>query len=208
MTEMTEHTANDHHRDSALWEGDKGVLSAESRLALNRLIKGPYLTSDQKTEWNALIADTEAIKSTLNDLYLELVLDQEQGIAFSRNKTSDEVALPRVAKRVQLTFIDTALLLHLRKELNREASSSHVIVSKEQCREYLKTSVWNGKDEPTFNKRVNGAWKKFSDHNLLRSTKDEERFEISPALRLIFTADQISQINTEFQRMNTEGATK
>jgi hypothetical protein len=99
-----------------LWPGDKGTLPEASRRALAELLKGPYLSAERRGGlWDGLMEDRDAIESRLADLFLDLVVDQEAGVAFIRGVRTDQVKVPQVVRSRNLTFIQTALLLHLRQ---------------------------------------------------------------------------------------------
>ena len=65
-----------------LWEGDLGTLGEQSRRALLELLQGPYLSGRRRPQlWQALIADEAAIRSRLHDLFLDVVIDQPNGLS-------------------------------------------------------------------------------------------------------------------------------
>ena len=62
-----------------LWTGDTGTLSEETRRALVDLLKGPLITADRKKEtWHAITTDTETLRSRLHDVFLALVVDEDE----------------------------------------------------------------------------------------------------------------------------------
>src|SRR5690606_12698218 len=92
-----------------------------SRRALLELVRGPYLSRARSPQnWSSLLADETVIRSRLNDLFLELVLDRDSEFAFVRNAESTEIQVPRAVRSESLTFIDTAMLLALRHTLLNE----------------------------------------------------------------------------------------
>ena len=59
---------------AALWDGDSGTLRDPSRRALVQLLRGPYLSAASHGRlWTALLADEDAIRSRLSDMFLELI---------------------------------------------------------------------------------------------------------------------------------------
>lgn len=110
-----------------LWEGDTGTLTFGSRKALVQLLKGPMVNALQHVEvWRAITTDQDALNAVLNNLFLELVLDEDAGVAFTRpangrqevlvgnNKTE---AMPKVLRTETLSHFDTLIILILRQEL-------------------------------------------------------------------------------------------
>lgn len=193
---------------TALWPGDAGVLAENSRRALLELVKGPYLSGSKSPAlWSAVIADEAAVRSRLNELFLELVLDRVGEFAFVRGVTTDALAVPRAVRSVSLTFLDTAMLLVLRQLLLSGEGEGRVIVGRDEVFEQLLVYRTADRDETDFAKRLNASWLKMK--NSLRVTHQagaEDRVEISPVLRLIVDAEQIAAIGAEYRRIATGGS--
>ena len=166
-----------------LWDGDDGTLREPSRRALVQLLRGPYLSATSHGNlWTALLGDEDAIRSRLADMFLELVTDHAGQVAFVRNAGAE--AAPKVLRTAPLTFLDTALLLHLRQQLLHEATGGKTIVGFDEVADQLQ--VYRGKDsaDPAgFGKRINASWNKMKGYGLLAPTSTDGRFEVSPVLR-------------------------
>jgi hypothetical protein len=188
---------------TALWPGDRGTLRAPSRRALVQLLRGPYLSADRHgVLWAALLNDQQEIRSRLADLFLELVVDADQQVAFVRNVDRDGVDTPRVVRTAPLTFIDTALLLHLRHQLLTAAPGERVIVGQDEVADGLSAyRAIDNTDERGFAKRVNASWEKLKKYGILAATTTQGRFEIAPVLRLIFGPDEIAAVRAEYARL-------
>jgi Domain of unknown function (DUF4194) len=191
--------------DVALWDGDHGTLREPSRRVLVQLLRGPYLSASRHGNlWTALLSDEEAIRSSLADLFLDLVTDHAAQVAFVRN-TSADVDAPKVLRTATLTFLDTALLLHLRQTLLQESGGRKTIVGADEVADQLQ--VYRGKDNADvagFSKRVNSSWQKMIKYGLLAATSTEGRFEVSPVLRLVFGAEEIAAVQAEYRRLAAE----
>ncbi|MGO2080928.1 DUF4194 domain-containing protein [Glutamicibacter arilaitensis] len=191
------------NRDAGLWSGDLGELAAGSRRVLVQLVKGPYLSAERHPEaWKVLLTDTAALRTRLADLFLDLVFDESLGVAFVRNAPQGEVEAPQVVRTMPLTFMDSALLLFLRRELLRGSGASRVFIGRDEVYDHLNSyrSV-DTTDEAGFRKRVDSAWAKMLKHSLLVRTDTEDRVEISPILRLVFSTEQIQAVQEEYQRL-------
>lgn len=197
-------SANEPELDSSpLWDSDTGRLRADSRRALVQLLRGPFLSAARHGHlWAALLNDETEIRSRLADSYLELVIDAESQLAFAKNVSAPDSDAPKVMRSHPLTFMDTAMLLHLRQQLLHSNGSERVIVGKDEVADQMQ--VYRGADDSDpagFAKRVNGSWTKMISHGILASTTTEDRFEISPVLRLIFGADEIAAVQAEYRRL-------
>ncbi|GAA1814589.1 DUF4194 domain-containing protein [Agromyces neolithicus] len=191
---------------AGLWKGDSGTLGLESRRALLDLIRGPYLSGRASPGlWSALLADERAIRTRLNELFLELVLDRVGEVAFVRNVDAGELAVPRTVRTESLSFLDTAMLLVLRQILLSREGEGRVIVGRDEVFEQLAAFRPADHDEKLFTSRMNSSWMNMK--NKLRvihqagAADDGERAEISPVLRLIVDADHVRQIEREYRRI-------
>ncbi|MCO4261472.1 DUF4194 domain-containing protein [Pseudarthrobacter sp. MDT3-26] len=190
--------------DVALWGGE-GTLREPSRRVLVQLLRGPYLSASRHGNlWTALLSDEDAVRSRLADLFLDLVTDHAAQVAFVRN-TSADVDAPTVMRTATLTFLDTALLLHLRQALLQESGGRKTIIGADEAADQLQ--VYRGKDNADitgFSKRINSSWQKMVKYGLLAATSTEGRFEVSPVLRLVFGTEEIAAVQAEYQRLAAE----
>jgi hypothetical protein len=190
-----------------LWNGDTGVLAEQSRRAVLELIKGPYLAgSTSATLWSALLADEVAIRSRLHELFLELVIDRFGEFAFVRNVATDELVVPRAVRTASLTFLDTAMLLVLRQMLLSGEGDGRVIIGQEEVFEQLRVYRTADRDEHDFDRRLNSSWNNMKNKlRVIHQAGAEDRAEISPVLRLIVDAEQVSAISAEYRRIAAGG---
>ena len=188
----------------ALWDGDPGSLPRGTRRTLVRLLQGPYLTAELHPElWNSLLADEVAIRRRLGDLFLELVLDREAGLAFTGNAQDPTGESPSVMRTLPLTLVDTVLLLHLRTLLLRTTTpGERVFVDRGEIDDHL--TVYRphvSTDHSGFMRRVSSSIDKLKRASLLRETDVPERYEISPVLALVFSADEVAAVAAEYRRL-------
>jgi len=190
-----------------LWHADTGTLREPSRRALVALVKGPYISAEKHRDlWRAVAADTTAIKSRLADMFLDLIIDDTYGVAFVRGAVLDSGTAPQVVRTLPLTFIDTILLLQLRGELVRAGGMNRVIVGKDEVFDQISAyRTTTSTDLALFKKRFNAAWKKLEKQNLVLKTTTEERFEVSPVLRLVFSPEEIAAVAAVYERLRTGG---
>lgn len=197
--------AEDASEDERLWPGDLGTLEFESRRALLQLVRGPMITAEGNRElWQALLNDRPLIASRLADLFLELIVKEEDGIAFVQNAPAADARIPKAVRNQPLTLIDTVLVLTLRREL-MIGQEGRVFVGREETfgavEQYRPLSKL---DEAAFRKRLEGSWSKLDNAGILMKADGDERYEISPVLRLIFGADEVKAVNDAFDEMLAE----
>ena len=181
---------------------DHGELSPATRRVLLQLIRGPYLQASAKEGlWSALVRDEGIVRQRLADLYLDLVLNHDTGIAFVRNLAVADA--PRVVRNQPLTLLDTVLVIFLRRRLLAENSTPlRVFVGRDeiedQLRSYRRADLT---DKKGFDDRIGASINKMKKNSVLLPTEDDDRWEVSPVLGLVFTADEAAIVTVELQRL-------
>ncbi len=189
----------------ALFQGDRGELPLDTRRALVQLLAGPSLEGRRHPKlWPILVRDEALIRSRLAELFLDLVIDLDLQIAFTRQADTGELEVPILLRRAQLTFVNSILLLHLRQRLTQANSQGdRAVVSSEEIGEFL--SLYeraSNTDRAGFKKRVHASIEKMKQHNILQKIRaSEDRFEISPTLKLLFSAEHVQALTLLYQRM-------
>lgn len=188
-----------------LWAGDAGTLPLEARTALLRLVKGPYISeTHDNAQWRALLNHAETIRSRLADLFLELCIDPEAGVAFARNVVAEGREFPKAATSYTMTLLDTIMVLLLRKELQTAVGTRAFIGQSElflQMGQYRNIAKM---DQAAYLKRLEASWSRLEKQRLLVKSDVEGRYEISPVLKLVFGAEEAQAVFDEYTRMSDE----
>jgi hypothetical protein len=194
---------------NGLFSGDTGELPLDTRRALVQLLSGPSLDERRHSKlWSVLLRDEDVIRRRLGDLFLELIIDRDLQVAFTREADTGELEVPRLLRRSQLTFIDSAVLLFLRQQLAHAAShGGRAVVSKTDIVEHLSLYDRSGNtDRAGFDKRVYASIEKIKKNNILQKIHlSDDRFEVSPALKLLFSAEEIQALTTHYQNIAAGG---
>ena len=181
---------------------DHGELDPATRRVLLSLIRGPYLRADEQTKvWSALVRNEEVVRTRLADLYLDLVLDMDAGVAFVRNLEIDDA--PKVVRAHRLTVLDTALVLFLRRRLLAgQTSSARTFVGRDEIEDQLRSyQRLATADRKGFADRITASINKMTKNSVLLSAGAEDRWEISPVLALVFGADEVAAVTADLTRM-------
>jgi hypothetical protein len=188
-----------------LFEGDSGELELETRRVLVQLLAGPSLDGRRHAKlWPVLVRDEALIRRRLSELFLELVMDLDLQVAFTRQADAGDLETPVLLRRAQLTFLDSIMLLHLRQQLTQaDAQGERAVISVDEIVEHM--SVYErstNTDRAGFNKRIQASIEKIKTHSILQKIRSSEnRFEISPTLKLLFSAEAIQALTRTYQRM-------
>lgn len=182
--------------------GDTGSLPMESRLALCKLLSGPYIDQDSP-HWPALLRDEALLRSRLSDVFLDLVLDRDRKVAFTRQADTGELDTPILLRSTPLSYLESVLLLHLRQILvDAENQGVRAAVDEAQIIEHLELYTPAGGDRVAAQKRITAAIDKMKKNTILQAIRGaERRFEVSPTLRLLFNADDVQAMAAAYRAL-------
>lgn len=201
-------SATDEAVSDALFPGDTGSLPFEARRVLCQLLAGPSVDADRHgLLWPVLLREEAALRARLNELFLELVLDRDLGVAFVRQTDTGELDTPTLLRSTPLTFVDSVLLLFLRQRLSEdEAQGRRAVVDEEQMHAQLAVyAPAQGTDSAGFTKRVTSAIEKMKKQSVLRTIRGSEgRFEVSPTLKLLFSAEEVQALGAVYRSLRDD----
>lgn len=183
---------------SELFPGDRGTLSVDTRRTLVQLLQGPSVDGRRQSKlWQVVLRDEAVLRQHLHNLFLELVVDYDQTVAFTRQANTEELNAPILLRRASLTFLQSALVLFIRQRLTQaDAQGERAVVSKAEMFEHLKVYERDRNvNHARFDKQMDNAVEKAKELNLLHKIRGgEERFEVSPTLKLLFSAEDIEAL--------------
>lgn len=189
----------------ALFVGDTGSLPLEARRALCLLLAGPSVDAQrQPAQWAALLRNEDDVRSLLCELFLELVLDRDGGVAFTRQYDTAELDSPTLLRSAPLTFIESVLLLFLRQQLaEADTRGERAVVAEFQLVEAMSVYQKNvSTDQAGYGKRVAAAIAKMRENQLLSKLRgSEDRYEVSPALKLLFSAEHVQALGEAYRQL-------
>jgi len=189
----------------SLYVGDSGELPLEVRRVLVRLLSGPALDGRRHPQlWPALLQHRERIASRLCELFLELVVDADSQVAFVRQADTGELDAPKLLRSKPLTFLESVLMLHLRRLLaDAELRGERAVVSIDEMFEQMQLYEREcNTDHAGFERRAKAAIEKVKKNNLISAIRGSEaRFEISPTLRLLFSAEEVAELTRRYKAL-------
>jgi hypothetical protein len=203
----------DAPREEALFADDTGALREDTRRALVHLLQGPSIDGRRHPKlWPVLVRDEKVIRARLHELFLDLVIDHDQRVAFTRQVASDRVDVPILLRKAKFTFLESALLLFLRQRLTQaDAQGERAVVALDEMTEHM--SVFerdSNPDHARFERLKANAVDKAKALSLLQSIgrNAKDRFEVSPTLKLLFSAEEIQDLTRTYTALAAgQGAT-
>jgi hypothetical protein len=192
-------------RRDVLFAGDTGTLPEPTRRILVQLLLGPSVDARRHNKlWPVLLRDETVLRARLHDLFLELVVDRDQQVAFTRQVASNEVDAPILLRKASLTFIESALLLFLRQRLTQaDAQNERSVLSVGEMLEHLAVFEPTGNnDHAKFERQAQNAVEKCKKLGLLQKLRgSDDRYEVSPTLKLLFPAEEIQALTDVYKHL-------
>lgn len=190
--------------EGVLYPGDTGRLPLDARRVFVQLLAGPSVDRKRHSNlWPALLQHQEMIRSRLSELFLELVLDVDLEVAFTRRADTGDLDAPILLRRAPLTFIQSVLMLFLRQLITEAtARGERAVVSGEEMLEQMRLYEQSDNSDPAgFEKRVRAAIDKVKDNSIISPIRgSDDRYEISPTLKLLFSAEEISALKRQYEK--------
>lgn len=190
--------------EAVLYPGDTGRLPLDARRVFVQLLAGPSVDRKRHSNlWLALLQHQDVIRSRLSELFLELVLDADLEVAFTRRADTGDLDAPILLRRAPLTFIQSVLMLYLRQLITEAAArGERAVVSGEEMLEQMRLYEHSDNSDPAgFEKRVRTAIDKVKDNSIISPIRgSDDRYEISPTLKLLFSAEEISALKRQYEK--------
>ena len=195
-----------------LYPGDTGKLPEDARRALTALLAGPSIEGKRHGKlWPAVLNYEGAIRSRLSELFLDLELDKELGVAFIRHANTGDMEAPIMVRKMELTFIQSVLLLYLRRILMEAiARAEPAIVSEAEMSAELKLyERANNTDRAGFERNIRSAIDKMKKNSILSQIRgSDDRYEISATLKLLVTPEEVEAFSRQYKRLRDDGLTE
>lgn len=183
-----------------LFDGDQGVLAAPVRRTLVSLLKKRYIAADRNpVDWRVLLANRGVLESRLNDVFIELVVDTERGVAYKRHAHPDEgtVPFPTVLHDQSYSRDETILLVHLRMLLRgRNVGDTAVFVDRDE----LMAEIANYRPADATNqvrdeKAARAAIDSLVRLDLLIDSGDGQRYQVAPIVEVLMSLQRLNELS-------------
>lgn len=193
------------------------VLPEEARKVLVYLLRHGVILATQKAKlFDSLCHHQASIRQYLGQIYLYLVLDERQGVAFVATSSEsvdenddDEENISLIGRRT-LTVYDTLILLVLRKYYQERemAGEQRIVIDIERIEVNLSPFLPLSDHGSLDRKKLSGRLKEFVKRKLLSAVRGtEDRFEITPIIRYVVNAEFLEAMLEQYLALvkNTDG---
>lgn len=182
-----------------LFEGDLGQLPADARRALVVILKKRYVSAERDPDvWRILVENRIALETRLNDMFLQLVVDRDYGVAYKRQAVPDGGGtFPTLLHNAAYSREQTILMVHLRGVFRSGLSDGAEAVfvdSQELIDEvanYLPEGTTNKVDADRAAQRAVEALYK---SDILLQTPEPGRYRISPIIEVLLPVGRLQEL--------------
>jgi hypothetical protein len=195
----------------ALFVGDVGALPLKAREALVALLRRRYISADRHPpEWRSVIDYEGALRSRLNDQFLQLVVDHEYEVAYKTQAVSETGRkFPTLLYDQAYNREETILLLLLRREIRKrqKQGDDKVFVDRatliEWVSDYRPVSATN---QVRDNRSAGNAIDALIKNDILLRTKVEDRYVVSTIIEVLMPVESIKALGAWLKAQNTGAA--
>ena len=187
-SDISDHTGTGSDFD--VEQGHHGDLSGDrlpelARRALVSLLMNRYISrARHRAAWEGILSFENDLRARLDEMYMDLVVDQEAEVAFKRQQDGEDI--PRVLRREKALTRDASfVLVFLRREYAfADPDGGPVMITREQIGEFLRAYREDGDgDDARFSRRVDAAI------NML--IRPWQILEPDPAVDYLFTVSPV-----------------
>jgi hypothetical protein len=187
-------------------ENQLGRLSADARRCLVSLLRhGVILANNKQQLFDILVKEQSPIQDHLADMFLRVLIDEPAGVAVLLQQEIDEEENPvSLIARRPLSLYDTLLLLILRKHFQERetAGEQRIYIDIDRIESRLTPFLPLTNNSRNDRRKLNSSLKNMKDKRLLQGIPgDDERFEITPVIRYVVSAEFLEQMLGEYQAM-------
>ena len=210
-----QHADNQTEMEHAQDRDTDALMPHVARRVLVYLMRQGVILAAENLKLFDLLCRYEAeIRRHVAEVYIQLVLDAKQGVAYIINLKSiqDEQEdenqhlddFPVLIRKRTLTVYDTLILLVLRKYYQeRETAGEHkIIIDVERIQSSLIPFIPLTNHDSKDRKKLNAALEKFIEKKVLTGLRGEEgRYEITPIIRYVVNAEFLQSLLSEYQQL-------
>lgn len=183
---------------------DESLLPESARRALVSLLTNRYIWRDRnRAAWEGITTFEDDVRSRLAEMYLDLEVNRDFGVAFKRQQQGDGV--PKLLRRDRALSRDASLvmLMLFREFTFADQSDGPVVVTRDQISEFLRAYREEGDaNDAAFSRRVDAAisplvkpWQ-----ILEPDSSVDYLFRVSPVVVPLLGVDEITRLEQAYRR--------
>ena len=183
----------------SLFEGDQGQLAAEVRRALVVILKRRYVSAERDPDvWRILVENRTALESRLNDMFLQLAVDRDYGVAYKRQAVPDGGGtFPTLLHNAAYSREQTILMVHLRGVFRSGLSdgAEAVFVDSQELIDEVATYLPEGTtNKVDADRAAQRAVEALCKSDILLQTPESGRYRISPIIEVLLPVGRLQEL--------------
>lgn len=176
-----------------------------------KLLQGVIYYDDK--QWEQLISYATPIQRHFAAIGLRLHLDEAEGYAYLTQPDDEESAanLPRLVRRIPLTYDATLLCVLLRESLQqfdaRSPDEPRHVLSRAQIQEMMRLFLPEQADMTRLERRVDSAIRQIENVGFLKKLNnpdEEDQYEVRRIIKAKITADTLADIRDRLKAYHEE----
>ncbi len=190
--------------------------------ALVKLLQG-VVYSDEEKYWGTIILHQVNIARYFIQMNIELVLNEQEGFTFLRQKISDteekESSVPRLIRKRGLTYEQTLLCVMLREWMEefdaRTTESGKLFVTQKDIRERVEVFFKDPTNKSRLQKQLNACIEQAANSlGLLKKNREDEmdsentQYEVKRIVKAMISNEVLEEIKSKLnQHISNNGET-
>ena len=165
------------------------------------LLKGVMHQEDDIKRWQNLLDFQGSVQDYLTVIGLELVIFEDEGFAYLRNRerTEEEADRPQLIVRRPLSYSVSLLLAQLRRKMAEHDASSgeeRLIIDKQEIVDLMGTFYTSGTNEVQFTRKIGSVVQKVADLGFIRFIGvKKEKIEVKRILKAFVDAQWLQEFD-------------
>lgn len=200
-------TQNVEDTQDFLFPGDKGALSYDARRVLALLLQRRFIEASEDTwAWERILKHQNDLESRFHDMFLELVVDREYGVAYKTQVRQEELNIPILLRDDSYKRAETVVLVYLRSTFRQQVSMGAGAAFIDHDELVNHAMSFFASDETNLalrTKEVNQGIDQLAREGILKEAS-QERYRISPIIEVLMPIERIKELT---QWIETKRAT-
>lgn len=204
LSDGTVETIDSPVSTAALFDGDTGTLPERVREVLLLVLKRAYISAEMRpTEYQLIVEHEPALRTRLNDQFLDLVVDSEHKVAYKRQAVSEGgEKFPTLLYDQAYTREETILLVVLRRMLSGSTVDTVYVDRQDLLDAVERYRPETATDRSGDAKAATNAIKNLAGNQLLLPTNQPDRFRVPTILRALLDVRRLQLLLEWLQAEN------
>lgn len=188
----------------ALFDGDTGTLPENVRAVLLTLLKRPYVSRETRpAEYELILEHEPALRTRLNDQFLDLVVYREHKVAYKRQPVSETGGkYPTLLYDQAYNREETILLVTLRRMLSGSKADTVFVDRTDLLEAVTRHRPATATDTVGDAKATANAIENLLKSQLLLKTSQTDRYRVPTILKALLDVRRLEQLLTWLQTAN------